>query len=102
MTSINVYIRARPCDAGSQLPGLSIEGRSAGNTGGKMCVEVPQAKHEFSFDDVLNEDTTQESVFSSCAASIVDGVLDGYNGCVFAYGQTGAGNLLFFFIFINI
>ena len=40
----------------------------------------------------------QENVFANCTIPILDDVIDGYNGCIFAYGQTGAGNysLLFY------
>lgn len=36
-------------------------------------------------------DTRQESIYESCAFSLVESALEGYNGTVFAYGQTGAG-----------
>ncbi|KAK3245231.1 hypothetical protein CYMTET_45190 [Cymbomonas tetramitiformis] len=45
----------------------------------------------FEFDKVLPPSSTQEDVYSAAAADIVDGVMDGYNGAVLAYGQTGAG-----------
>lgn len=35
--------------------------------------------------------STQEETFARCARDIVDSFLDGYNGTVMAYGQTGAG-----------
>merc|ERR1719174_865502 len=34
---------------------------------------------------------SQEQVFELCAADVVRSVMDGYNGTVMAYGQTGAG-----------
>jgi kinesin family member 15 len=34
---------------------------------------------------------SQEDVFKKCTINIIDGVLDGFNGCVFAFGQTGSG-----------
>jgi len=37
-----------------------------------------------------SEDSTQEEVFSH-AASVVDKVMDGYNGTIFCYGITGSG-----------
>jgi len=45
---------------------------------------------KFRFDDVL-PDASQETIFTTCAADVCDNVLTGYNGTVFAYGQTGAG-----------
>ena len=35
----------------------------------------------------------QEDVFSTCTIPIIEDVLEGYNGCIFAYGQTGAGTI---------
>ena len=45
---------------------------------------------QFEFDTILH-DASQESVFTHCAAEVCESVLGGYNGTVFAYGQTGAG-----------
>lgn len=38
------------------------------------------------FDRVLKMDSTQEAVFERTAKPLLDGVLDGYNATVFAYG----------------
>ena len=43
----------------------------------------------FEFDRVFGPDSTQEQVFGD-VAQLVTSVLDGYNVCIFAYGQTGA------------
>ncbi|XP_062853539.1 kinesin heavy chain [Trichomycterus rosablanca] len=45
----------------------------------------------FVFDRVFPINTTQEQVYNSCAKEIVKDVLDGYNGTIFAYGQTSSG-----------
>ena len=46
---------------------------------------------QFSFDAVFSEHATQRKVYDTCAAPVVQSVLEGYNGTIFAYGQTGAG-----------
>lgn len=46
---------------------------------------------DFPFDYAFNTDTTQDLVFEKCASISVSDVLEGYNGTIFAYGQTGAG-----------
>ncbi|ORY34049.1 kinesin motor domain-domain-containing protein [Naematelia encephala] len=43
------------------------------------------------FDQVFPMDATQEMVFERTAKPLLDGVLDGYNATVFAYGATGCG-----------
>jgi len=49
------------------------------------------AKHNFSFDDVLSPECTQEDVYATVAQGGVEDILKGYNCTVFAYGQTGSG-----------
>lgn len=46
---------------------------------------------KFIFDRVFDEKSTTAEVFENTTKNIVDGVLDGYNCTVFAYGATGAG-----------
>ncbi|XP_035376866.1 kinesin-like protein KIF18A [Electrophorus electricus] len=46
---------------------------------------------KFVFDHVFGEDSSQVDVFESTTKGVVDGVLNGYNCTVFAYGATGAG-----------
>ncbi|EGZ17948.1 hypothetical protein PHYSODRAFT_498771, partial [Phytophthora sojae] len=45
----------------------------------------------FKFDQVLSPNVDQAGVFRLVASDVVDGALSGYNGCILAYGQTGAG-----------
>jgi kinesin family member 17 len=45
----------------------------------------------FTFDVVYGEDSQQQAVYDECAFSLVESVLEGYNGTMFAYGQTGCG-----------
>uniref|UniRef100_A0A8C4YP54 Kinesin-like protein n=1 Tax=Gopherus evgoodei TaxID=1825980 RepID=A0A8C4YP54_9SAUR len=46
---------------------------------------------KFVFDQVFGESATQEEVFQHTTKELLDGVLNGYNCSVFAYGATGAG-----------
>ncbi|KAK9819166.1 hypothetical protein WJX81_001387 [Elliptochloris bilobata] len=45
----------------------------------------------YTYDAVLGPSSTQEQVYAATAQPIVESVLEGYNGTVFAYGQTGTG-----------
>ena len=68
-----------------------------------ICVEVDQTnntisinspKHEtktFQFDFVYPMESTQKEVYNQVAFPIVDSIFQGYNGTIFAYGQTGCG-----------
>ncbi|XP_074311562.1 kinesin-like protein KIN-14S [Silene latifolia] len=53
-----------------------------------VCAD--SSKKQFKFDHVFGPDTNQEDVFAQ-TLPIVTSVLDGYNVCIFAYGQTGTG-----------
>lgn len=44
---------------------------------------------EFKFDQVLRQDSTQGDVYAAAVEPVVADVLNGYNGTVMAYGQTG-------------
>lgn len=43
------------------------------------------------FDKVFSPKATQEKVYNDSAKAIVKDVLMGYNGTIFAYGQTSSG-----------
>ena len=45
---------------------------------------------EFKFDEVLRQHSTQGDVYAAAVEPVVADVLNGYNGTVMAYGQTGA------------
>uniref|UniRef100_T1JLH8 Kinesin-like protein n=1 Tax=Strigamia maritima TaxID=126957 RepID=T1JLH8_STRMM len=45
----------------------------------------------FTFDGVYGLDSTTEQIYNEIAYPLVEGVLEGYNSTVFAYGQTGCG-----------
>mmetsp|Transcript_29078 Transcript_29078/g.65812 ORF Transcript_29078/g.65812 Transcript_29078/m.65812 type:complete len:796 (-) Transcript_29078:211-2598(-) len=46
---------------------------------------------DFTYDAVFDEKPSQQQIFDDTALEIVDSVMDGFNGTIFAYGQTGAG-----------
>jgi len=45
----------------------------------------------FTFDCVYGGDSHQGEVYDECGFSLVESVIEGYNGTMFAYGQTGCG-----------
>ncbi|EGG08420.1 uncharacterized protein MELLADRAFT_47708, partial [Melampsora larici-populina 98AG31] len=54
--------------------------------GGKKVKDM-----RFCFDRVFDDRATQEDVYEGSAKELVQGVLDGFNATVFAYGATGCG-----------
>ena len=45
----------------------------------------------FTFDNVFPPMTTTESIYRQVLSEIVQSTVEGYNGCIFAYGQTSSG-----------
>ena len=54
----------------------------------KMGEEVPKV---FTFDSVYDWNAEQADIFTETAYPICEQVIEGYNGTIFAYGQTGTG-----------
>ena len=50
-----------------------------------------EAQGTFTFDRVFDMECKQQDIFDFSIRSTVDDIINGYNGTVFAYGQTGAG-----------
>jgi kinesin family protein 6/9 len=57
----------------------------------RLEVGVGGSRSEFHFDNFFDESCSQAHVFDTSARPLIDEVLQGYNGTLFAYGQTGAG-----------
>ncbi|CAG5073122.1 Similar to KIF17: Kinesin-like protein KIF17 (Homo sapiens), partial [Cotesia congregata] len=45
----------------------------------------------YQFDAAFGSESSTEKVYEDVGSVIVEAVLEGYNGTVFAYGQTGCG-----------
>jgi kinesin family protein 3/17 len=64
---------------------------------GTVVVRNPDAgalaadEKSFTFDAVYDDASTQRAVYDETAFPLVEAVLSGYNGTIFAYGQTGCG-----------
>ncbi|XP_054579462.1 kinesin heavy chain [Eptesicus fuscus] len=84
--SIKVMCRFRPLNEAEILRGDKFIPKFKG----EETVVIGQGK-PYVFDRVLPPSTTQEQVYSACAKQIVKDVLEGYNGTIFAYGQTSSG-----------
>lgn len=48
-------------------------------------------KKMFTYDAVYNSISTQQAIYDEVVRPLVASVLEGFNGCCFAYGQTGTG-----------
>jgi kinesin family protein 5 len=86
--NIRVLSRFRPLTAREKAHEGSTPAVQFGADGRSVTVGADGAR--FAVDAVLAPDTTQEQVYSQ-VSSLVDAVLQGYNGTLLAYGQTGSG-----------
>ncbi|XP_048339914.1 LOW QUALITY PROTEIN: kinesin heavy chain [Sphaerodactylus townsendi] len=84
--SIKVMCRFRPLNEAEILRGDKFIPKFKG----EETVVIGQGK-PYVYDRVLPPNTTQEQVYNACAKQIVKDVLEGYNGTIFAYGQTSSG-----------
>lgn len=88
-------VRVRPLN-GKELDGHCKNIVCVDTINSEITVENPNAAQGeppkvFSFDAVFDTDSTQVDIYNETARPIVDKVLQGYNGTIFAYGQTGTG-----------
>lgn len=65
-----------------------------GNTGQCSIINPNDRKSpakNFFFDGAFECSSTTECIYNEVACPLIDGVTEGYNGTIFAYGQTGCG-----------
>ena len=89
---VRVVIRNRPTQESADNITMEKDGKTVtirqitASVGG----DAKQELLSFSCDAVL-DNAPQEKVFDEVARPICDAVLDGFNGTIMCYGQTGAG-----------
>ncbi|XP_020586557.1 kinesin-like protein KIN-14R [Phalaenopsis equestris] len=89
--NIRVFCRCRPLSSEEISRGddMALDFESAKD--GELLVKTNGAlKKSFKFDAVFSPEEDQERVFEK-TSHLATSVLDGYNVCIFAYGQTGTG-----------
>ncbi|XP_022900797.1 kinesin-like protein KIF3A isoform X2 [Onthophagus taurus] len=93
LENVRVVIRVRPQSKKEQQEGnqniITIDREE--NVISLMKRTPNEKPKVFKFDHIFSEDCTQMDLYRHIAFPIVEKVLQGYNGTVFAYGQTGTG-----------
>jgi len=88
---LRVAVRIRPSQphdgAGTGPPSVAPSESNCTS----LSIACDGTRKEFGFDHVFGPESSQHDVFTICALPLVDAVLSGINGCIFAFGQTGAG-----------
>ena len=52
---------------------------------------IKSTQTKFEFDYAFDEETQQEDIYHFTTENLIESVMEGYNGTVFAYGATGSG-----------
>ena len=93
--TVRVVVRCRPLNSKERQNGNqkvvemdTTRGTVVLQPANSQPSEVPKT---FTFDQVYDDTTKQENLYAQTASRIVDSVLEGFNGTIFAYGQTGCG-----------
>ena len=89
---VQVYLRLRPSnedDLKSSIKDSIID--QIDTLRNTIIVRKENEKKSFSFDFIFDHTATQKEIFCKVGKPVVGSVLEGYNGTIFAYGQTGTG-----------
>lgn len=99
MANIKVFARVKPCQNINQElfkregHTLYISSHRQVETNSEICSSTAEGSkwRRFRFTHVFGPDSSQKNVFELSAKDIVEAFFEGFNGTIFAYGQTGAG-----------
>ena len=88
--NIRVVCRFRPPNnfekKNSELIGMDIEKNNTVKINSQTVGSMKQPEKKFMFDYAFPTNTTQEFVYDIVAKPVVEGVFDGWNGSILAYG----------------
>lgn len=101
MSRIKIYSRVRPTsepfcglqtskDVGSLSINIGYHDNVCKRPQSRYS-QAPPSSHQFKFSRVFDQAASQEEVFEHVARHMIDSFLGGYNGTIFAYGQTSSG-----------
>ena len=100
---VKVFVRLKPhleSDGALLPPCVAVDtpkSIQAPTLSTRLLLEKPSRQGDasttrpYTFDGILDQSATQADVYREVAEPIVHDVLNGYNGTILAYGQTGAG-----------
>ncbi|XP_036735109.2 centromere-associated protein E isoform X2 [Manis pentadactyla] len=86
--AVAVCVRVRPLN--SREEALGEDTQAYWKTDNNAIYQVDGSK-SFSFDRVFHSNETTKNVYEEIAVPIIDSAIQGYNGTIFAYGQTASG-----------
>ena len=92
--SVKVMVRCRPMNGKEKTRGCEsiIDIDKSTN---QVLLKPPESEGAdskiFAYDAVYGIESTQRQVYDETAFPLVESVIHGFNGTIFAYGQTGCG-----------
>ncbi|XP_070359912.1 centromere-associated protein E-like [Equus asinus] len=86
--AVAVCVRLRPLNIREEA--LGEDTQVYWKTDNNAIYQVDGSK-SFNFDRVFDSDESTKNVYEEIAVPIIDSAIQGYNGTVFAYGQTASG-----------
>ena len=90
--SVRVVVRVRPLDKNEVARGnASILDVDRGNSQVMLFSSRAVPPKVFAFDAVYGPDAEQQLIYDETGFPLIENILEGYNGTIFAYGQTGCG-----------
>uniref|UniRef100_A0A1A9VJ47 Kinesin-like protein n=1 Tax=Glossina austeni TaxID=7395 RepID=A0A1A9VJ47_GLOAU len=93
--NVRVVVRARPMDRNEIMSGslsvIKVDKLKRAITVVKPNATSNEPPKTYYFDNVFDGESNQLDLYVDTARPIVEKVLEGYNGTILAYGQTGTG-----------
>ncbi|KAL2780687.1 centromere-associated protein E isoform 2 [Daubentonia madagascariensis] len=86
--AVAVCVRVRPLNSREEALGETAQ--VYWKTDNNAIYQVDGSK-SFNFDRVFHSNETTKNVYEEIAAPIINSAIQGYNGTIFAYGQTASG-----------
>ena len=88
---VQVSVRIRPFNESEKEIDPTTPFKSIDKKNNFLKIQKEYDTKSFSYDHIYPEDSNQSEIFEETSKNVVKSVLNGYNGTIFAYGQTGTG-----------
>ena len=93
ISNVKVCVRSRPLMPKESNAAIRKKCLHLEKTTGKILIpafnDTDQGK-DFFFDTVFDDFDSQEDIYIQSVVPLIDGLFNGLNATIFAYGQTGA------------
>lgn len=89
--NIRVYSRFRPLNPREISECAKPVHRKLSRTSVLIRTQKEREELNFTFDGVFDVDSTQQDIYETAGRPVITSLFDGFNGTIFAYGQTSSG-----------